>query len=192
MNVAARAKAILTDPMAAWSQIEKDAGDASFVLSRYVSVLALIPALAGFAGAALIGVVMPGGATVRANLFNGISGAVFGYVMSCATVLVLGLIIDFLAPLFGGQRNFNNAFKLAVYSFTPIWIAGIFLVLPGLRFIVLTGCYGAYLLWLGLPRLTKVPEEQAANFAAVIVICAWGLLYLTAVAQRIVFGTPGL
>ena len=192
MNVAARAKAILTDPMAAWSQIEKDAGDASFVLSRYVSVLALIPALAGFAGAALIGVVMPGGATVRANLFNGISGAVFGYVMSCATVLVLGLIIDFLAPLFGGQRNFNNAFKLAVYSFTPVWIAGIFLVLPGLRFIVLTGCYGAYLLWLGLPRLTKVPEEQAANFAAVIVICAWGLLYLTAVAQRIVFGTPGL
>ena len=192
MNVAARAKAILTDPMAAWSQIEKDAGDASFVLSRYVSVLALIPALAGFAGAALIGVVMPGGATVRANLFNGISGAVFGYVMSCATVLVLGLIIDFLAPLFSGQRNFNNAFKLAVYSFTPVWIAGIFLVLPGLRFIVLTGCYGAYLLWLGLPRLTKVPEEQAANFAAVIVICAWGLLYLTAVAQRIVFGTPGL
>ncbi|HXW47911.1 MAG TPA: Yip1 family protein, partial [Xanthobacteraceae bacterium] len=131
MNVAARAKAILTDPMAAWSQIEKDAGDASFVLSRYVSVLALIPALAGFAGAALIGVVMPGGATVRANLFNGISGAVFGYVMSCAMVLVLGLIIDFLAPLFGGQRNFNNAFKLAVYSFTPVWIAGIFLVLPG-------------------------------------------------------------
>ena len=192
MNVAARAKAILTDPMAAWSQIEKDTGDASFLLSRYVSVLALIPALAGFAGAALIGVVMPGGATVRANLFNGISGAVFGYVMSCATVLVLGLIIDFLAPLFSGQRNFNNAFKLAVYSFTPVWIAGIFLVLPGLRFIVLTGCYGAYLLWLGLPRLTKVPEEQAANFAAVIVICAWGLLYLTAVAQRIVFGTPGL
>ena len=192
MNVAARAKAILTDPMAAWSQIEKDTGDASFLLSRYVSVLALIPALAGFAGAALIGVVMPGGATVRANLFNGISGAVFGYVMSCAMVLVLGLIIDFLAPLFSGQRNFNNAFKLAVYSFTPVWIAGIFLVLPGLRFIVLTGCYGAYLLWLGLPRLTKVPEEQAANFAAVIVICAWGLLYLTAVAQRIVFGTPGL
>jgi len=192
MNVAARAKAILTDPMAAWSQIEKDTGDASFLLSRYVSVLALIPALAGFAGAALIGVVMPGGATVRANLFDGISGAVFGYVMSCATVLVLGLIIDFLAPLFSGQRNFNNAFKLAVYSFTPVWIAGIFLVLPGLRFIVLTGCYGAYLLWLGLPRLTKVPEERAANFAAVIVICAWGLLYLTAVAQRIVFGTPGL
>lgn len=192
MNVAARVKAILTDPMTAWARIENEADDPGFLLSRYAGVLALIPALAGFAGATLIGVIVPGGATARASLFNGASGAVFGYVMSCATALVLGLVIDLLAPLFGGGRNFNNAFKLAVYSLTPVWIAGMFLVLPGLRFIVLTGCYGAYLLWLGLPRLTKVPEEQAANFTAVIVVCAWVLLYLTAVAQRVMFGTPGL
>jgi len=192
MNVAARVKAILTDPMAAWARIENEAGDPGFLLSRYVGVLALIPALAGFSGATLIGVIVPGGATARASLFNGASGAVFGYVMSCATALVLGLVMDLLAPLFGGRRNFNNAFKLAVYSLTPVWIAGMFLVLPGLRFIVLTGCYGAYLLWLGLPRLAKVPEEQAANFTAVIVVCAWVLLYLTAVAQRVMFGTPGL
>jgi len=192
MNVAARAKAILTDPIAAWAQIENDADDPGFLLSRYVAVLALIPALAGFAGAALIGVIMPGGVTARASLIDAASGAVFGYVISCATTLALGLVIDLLAPLFGGRCNFNNAFKLVVYSLTPVWIAGMFLVLPGLRFIVLTGCYGAYLLWLGLPRLTKVPEEQAANFIAVIVVSAWGLLYLTAAAQRIVFGTPGL
>ncbi|HXX51588.1 MAG TPA: Yip1 family protein [Xanthobacteraceae bacterium] len=192
MNVAARVKAILTDPMTAWARIENEADDPGFLLSRYAGVLALIPALAGFAGATLIGVIVPGGATARASLFNGASGAVFGYVMSCATALVLGLVIDLLAPLFGGGRNFNNAFKLAVYSLTPVWIAGMFLVLPGLRFIVLTGCYGAYLLWLGLPRLAKVPEEQAANFTAVIVVCAWVLLYLTAVAQRVMFGTPGL
>jgi hypothetical protein len=192
MNVAARAKAILTDPIAAWAQIENDADDPGFLLSRYVAVLALIPALAGFAGAALIGVITPGGATARASLIDAASGAVFGYVVSCATALVLGLVINLLAPLFGGRRNFNNAFKLTVYSLTPVWIAGIFLVLPGLRFITLTGCYGAYLLWLGLPRLTKLPQEQVANFTAVIVVCACGLLYLTAVAQRVMFGTPGL
>jgi Yip1 domain len=192
MNVGARAKAILIDPIAAWAQIEKDAGDPAFLLRHYVAALALIPALAGFAGASLIGVIMPEGATARASLFNGVAGAIFGYVMSCATVLALGLIIDLLAPLFNGRRDFNNAFRLAVYSFTPVWIAGIFLVLPGLWFLVLTGCYGAYLLWLGLPRLTKVPEEQAANFTAVIFTCALVLLFVTAVAQRTMFGTPGL
>jgi hypothetical protein len=192
MNVVARAKAILIDPIAAWAQIEKDAGDPAFLLRHYVAAFALIPALAGFAGASLIGVIMPGGVTARASLFNGAAGAIFGYVMTCATVLVLGLTIDLLAPLFGGRRNFNNAFKLAVYSFTPVWMAGIFLVLPGLWFLVLTGCYGAYLLWLGLPQLTKVPEEQAANFTAVIITCALVLLFITAVAQRTVFGTAGL
>jgi hypothetical protein len=106
--------------------------------------------------------------------------------------LLLGLLINLLAPTFGGRRDFENAFKLAVYSFTPLWIAGIFLLLPGLRFLLLTGAYGIYLLWLGVPRLTKVPEQQAVNFTAVIVVCAYGLLYAAALAQRILFGTPGL
>ena len=192
MNLLARVKAILVDPMAAWAQIEKDVGDPALLLRRYVAVLALIPPLAGFVGAALIGVVTPSGTVARASLFNGAAGAIFGYVMSCATVLVLGLIIGLLAPLFGGRRDFNNAFKLAVYSFTPVWIAGIFLILPGLHFLVLVGCYGAYLLWLGLPRLTKTPEDQSANFTAVIIASALGLLYIAALAQRLLFGTSGL
>jgi len=192
MNLAARVKAILTDPVAAWPQVEKDVGDPALLLRRYVAALALIPPIASFVGAALIGVVTPGGATARASLFNGAAGAIFGYVMSCATVLVLGLIIDLLAPLFGGRRDFNSAFKLTVYSFTPVWMAGVFLVLPGLHFLALLGCYGAYLLWLGLPQLTKVPEDQAANFTAVIVASAFALLYIAALAQRLLFGTPGL
>jgi hypothetical protein len=192
MNLLARVKAILVDPTAAWPQIEKEVGDPALLLRRYVAVLALIPPLAGLVGATLIGVATPSGGIARASLFNGAAGAIFGYVMSCATVLALGVIIALSAPLFGGHRAFNNAFKLAVYAFTPVWMAGIFLVLPGLHFLALLGCYGAYLLWLGLPLLTKTPEDQTANFTAVIIASAAGLLYITALAQRLVFGTPGL
>ena len=192
MNAAARAKVILVDPAAAWRGFEKDIGDPAYLLSRYVAVLALIPALSSFVGATLIGVVAPSGATLRADLFDGLFGAIFSYVASCAIVLLLGLIIDLLAPLFGGRRHFDAAFKLAVYSFTPLWLAGIFLLLPGLRFLLLTGVYGIYLFWLGTPRLTKVPEGQAANFTVIIVICAGGLLYGAALVQRMLFGTPGL
>ena len=191
MNAFVRAKAILVDPGAAWRGIEKDIGDPAYLLSRYVAVLALIPALSGFVGATLIGVVTPSG-VLRADLIDGLFGAIVSYATSCAIVLLLGLIIDLLAPLFGGRRDFEDAFKLAVYSFTPLWLAGIFLLLPGLRFLLLTGAYGIYLFWLGAPRLTKVPEQQAANFTAVIVICACGLLYAAALAQRMLFGTPGL
>ena len=191
MNAFVRAKAILVDPGAAWRGIERDIGDPAYLLSRYVAVLALIPALSGFVGATLIGVITPSG-VLRADLIDGLFGAIVSYATSCAIVLLLGLIIDLLAPLFGGRRDFEDAFKLAVYSFTPLWLVGIFLLLPGLRFLLLTGAYGIYLFWLGAPRLTKVPEQQAANFTAVIVICACGLLYAAALAQRMLFGTPGL
>ena len=192
MNALVRAKAILVDPAAGWRGIEKEIGDPAYLLSRYVAVLALIPALASFIGATLIGVVTASGAVLRADLIDGLFGAIFSYATSCAIVLLLGLIIDLLAPLFGGRRDFEDAFKLAVYSFTPLWVAGIFLLLPGLRFLLLTGAYGIYLFFIGAPRLTKVPEQQAVNFTVVILICACGLLYAAALAQRMLFGTPGL
>lgn len=191
MNALVRATTILADPAAAWRGIEKDVGDPAYLLSRYVAVLALIPALSGFVGAVLIGVIAPSGAVIRADLIDGLLGAIFSYAASCAIALLLGLIINVLAPPFGGRRNFENAFKLAVYSLTPLWLGGIFLLLPGLRFLLLTGAYGIYLLLIGVPRLTKIPEQQAASFTFVIAVCACGLIYAAALAQRILFATPG-
>jgi hypothetical protein len=192
MNASARVKAILFDPLAEWLRIEQETGDPAFVLSHYVTWLALVPALFSFIGASIIGVAGADAAILRAPIFNGLFGAIFGFVMTCATVLVLGLIIDLLSPLFGGRRDFDSTFKLAVYSFTPVWLAGIFLVLPGSRFLVLTGLYGGYVLWLGLPRLANSSPQRALAFATLIVLVAAGLLYLSAVAQQVLFGTPGL
>jgi hypothetical protein len=192
MNVVGRAKAMLTDPLHEWERIEREAGDPAFLLSRYVAVLALVPAVFGLIGTNFIGVTVPGAGVVRTPGFDGLFGAIFGYVMTCATVLLLGLLIELLAPWFGGRRDFDSAFKLAVYSFTPVWLAGIFLVLPGLRFLVLTGLYGVYMLWLGMPTLVKAPERRSRAFVLLIAACAGLLLYLAAFAQRLVFGTPGL
>ena len=188
MNAASRAKAILAAPSAEWTVIKSESSDAADLLSRYVALLALIPALSGFIGACLIGVVVPGSGTVRAPVFNGLFGAVFGYVLSCATVLVLALLIDFLAPMFGGRRDFGSAFKLAVYSYTPVWLTGIFLLAPGLQFLRLAGFYGAYVLWLGLPPLMKSPARRVPAFAAIIVACACVLVFITAALQHVLFG----
>ncbi|MFZ0424775.1 MAG: Yip1 family protein [Xanthobacteraceae bacterium] len=192
MNAARRAKAILFDPAAAWMDIKEESGDPAFVLSQYVAWLALVPAVFGFIGASVIGEVTSGGGIAHASIFNGLFGAIFGYVMTCGSVLVLGLVIDLVAPLFGGRRDFDSAFKLSVYSFTPVWLVGIFLLLPGLRFLTLAGFYGAYILWLGLPRLLQPRPRRTLDFTALIVIAAFALVYLTATAQRLVFGTPGL
>jgi len=188
MNAALRAYAIVADPAAAWRKIEVEPADAAYLLTRYVALLALIPAVCGLIGACVIGVVVPGTGIVRLPTIDGWFGAVFGFVTSCAIVFVLGVVIHFLAPAFGGARDFDKAFKLAVYSYTPVWLTGIFLLLPGLRFLLFLGFYGAYILWLGLPPLAKTPAAKLTSFAIVIVAWACGLTLLAAAAQHALFG----
>ena len=190
MNAIARTATLLVDPSAGWTRVEKEPGDAIFLLSGYVAVLALIPALAGFIGDSLIGVIVPGGDVVREPIFDGLFSAVLGYAATFVQVLLVALLIDVLAPRFGGQRSFANALNLAAYSFTPVWLAGIFLLLPGLRFLGFTALYGVYLLTKGLPVVMKSPAENAKRYAAAVAVFAVALMILTALAQSALFSHP--
>jgi hypothetical protein len=192
MNTAWRAQAILADPADAWARIETETGDAAYLLTRYVALLALIPSIFSFIGACVVGTIVPGVGAVRAPIVDGLFGAVFGYVMTCATVLLLAIVINAVAPRFGGRRDFDSAFKLAVYSYTPVWLAGISLLAPGLRFLGLIGFYGAYILWRGLPRLMKSPGGRVPAYAAVIIAGACALTLITAAAQHALFGSAGI
>jgi hypothetical protein len=190
MHAILRVPMILTDPFAEWARIEKEPDDLAYLLLGYVAPLALVPAVFGFIGACFVGAVAPGKGLVYASTFDAVFGAIFGYVMSFATVALLGLFIDLSAPQFGGRRDFASAFRLAVYSYTPVWLTGIFLLLPGLRFLMLTGLYGAYILMAGLPRLMKFPPEKRLAFTAFVVLCAFTLTMLAADAQGALFGMP--
>ena len=150
--------------------------------------LALVPAVFGFLGACVIGVVVPGKGEVRAPILDGLAAALFGYAASFAVVLLLALVIDIAAPLFGGRRNFAGALKLAVYSYIPVWLAGVFLLLPGLRFLMLLGLYGVYVLIAGLPRMTKTPLQKLPGFVALIVAFACALTFIAMSAQYALFG----
>jgi Yip1 domain len=188
MNIITRVHGLLTDPVREWTGIEKEPDDAAHVLTSYVAVLALVPAIFGFVGACIVGVATPGGAVQRVPVFEALFGSVFGYVMTCATVLALAVAINLAAPVFGGRRDFDCAFKLVVYSYTPVWLAGVFLVAPGLRFLGLAGFYGAYLLWCGLRPLMQSPPPTARVYAATIVVGALALTVVVAVAQHTLFG----
>ena len=54
----------------------------------------------------------------------------------------------------------------------PIWLTGIFLLIPGLNFLLILGLYGFYLLWVGLPMLMKVQSDKALPYAAIVTACA--------------------
>jgi hypothetical protein len=172
MDIIGRVKAILLTPKTEWLVIEREPGDPAYLFANYVAILAAIPAVCGFIGGSIVGISVPIVGTVRIGIVSGIASALIQYLLAFAMVYVMALIIDALAPTFKGQKNQANALKLAVYSMTPVWLAGVFSLIPGLRLLGILGLYGLYLLWLGLPPLMKAPQEKSTGYAAAVVVCA--------------------
>jgi hypothetical protein len=183
-----RAKNICLTPTTEWPVIAAEPTSTGTLITGYVVPLAAIGAVAGFIGGSLIGRSLPYLGTYRVPLFSGLVLAVFVFGMAIVGVFVLSLIINALAPTFGGEQNSTQALKVAVYSYTPAWIAGVLQILPLLGILAIFGAlYGLYLLYLGLPRLMKCPEDKAVPYTAVVVVCAIVLsIVITAISATIV------
>jgi hypothetical protein len=173
MGLVERAKSICLTPKTEWLDISGESTATGSLISDYVAPLALISPIAGFIGGSLVGYTVPFLGSYRVPIFTGLGTAVFIFVMAIVGVFIISFIINGLAPTFGGEKNSQQALKIAAYSFTPAWLAGIFQVFPSLGLLALLGAlYSLYLLYLGLPRLMKCPEDKAIGYTAVVVVCA--------------------
>lgn len=173
MGLVDRAKAILLTPSKEWQVIDGESTSVAALFTGYVIPLAAIPALARFIGWSLIGFPLPLVGSIKIPMGTGLSSALVGYVITVAGVYVLGLIIDALAPNFGGTKNQIQALKVAAYSGTASWIAGIFLLIPSLSMLSILGIYSLYLLYVGLPILMKAPADKAMGYTVVVIVVAF-------------------
>lgn len=181
LDLVARIRAIMLTPQTEWPAVAEESSDAAAL--RYTAILALIPVLARFVGGWLIGGYIP--------LPAALIGAVVAYALSFVTVFVVALAVDLLAPRFGGARSYSSALRLASYSFTPVWLAGIFLLVPGASFLVLLGLYGLYLMWVGTPTLMRVPRDKVLLHIAAVAACAIALDVAVRLALIAAIGAAG-
>jgi len=165
LGLLARIRAIMMTPQAEWPAVAEESSDV--LALQYVAILAVIPVLARLIGGWLIGGYTP--------FLAALIGALVAYALSLATVFAVAWAADLLAPKFGGTRSYSRALRLTAYSFTPVWLAGIFLLVPGASFLVLLGLYGFYLMWTGAPLLMPVPRERALAYILGVAVCAVGL-----------------
>ena len=171
-NLVERVKAILLQPKATWEVIDAEPATIAGIYRSYAIPLAAIPAVCGLIGALVFGYGFLG-VTYRPNPIAAIVQALVQYGLSLGFLYVMALIIDGLAPNFGGTKDQVQAFKVAAYSWTAGWIGGIFYLLPALAPLsILAGLYGLYLLYLGLPKLMKVAEDKAVAYIALVIVVA--------------------
>jgi hypothetical protein len=178
MALIERAKKILLSPKQEWAVIDGEAATPQQLYVGYVLPLAAVGPLASMIGMSLFGVGI-GPLHFRVPFGVAIRGAVVQYVLTLISIFVVALIIDALAPSFGGQKSSIQALKVAVYSMTAAWLAGIFAIIPMLAILGIVGLYSFYLLYLGLPVLMKAPADKAVVYTIVVVVCAVVLFLIT-------------
>ncbi len=158
MNPVDRIKNILLSPKTEWPKIAEEAATTQSLYVGYIVILAAIAPLALL--------IHSGGVAIAA--------AVVQYVIALAITFLMALIVDALAPTFGGAKDFTQSLKLIAYSYTAPWIAGVFLLLGGTIGGViglLAAIYAWYTFYLGVPVLKKCPQEKAVGYTIVVVLC---------------------
>jgi hypothetical protein len=174
MSLIERARNILLNPNAEWETVSQESTQMAGIYRDYIVLLAGIGPVASIVGMSVIGVSMPfAGGTYWVPLMNSITSAVASYILALVAVFIIALIIDALAPAFGGEKNRMQAFKVSAYAATPGWVAGIAMLIPMMGIIgLLGGLYGLYLTYLGLPVLMKAPKEKAIGYTVAVAVAA--------------------
>lgn len=190
-GIVQRAKDILLKPKETWPVVAAEPATVQSIYMPYVLVLAAIGPLAGFIGGQVFGFTMLG-VTYHPPLAGALVSAIVSYGLSLATIFILALVIDGLAPNFGGKKDQVQALKVAAYSATAGWVGGIFGILPALAVIgLLFALYGLYLLYLGLPVLMKTPQDKALGYTVVVII-VYIVLFLIVGAVVAALAAPSL
>lgn len=169
-GIVGRAKAILVSPNTEWPVIAGESESVQSVFMRYVVPLAAIGPICGFIGGQVFGI---NAIIVRIHpsLMAGLATAITAYVLGLVGIFLVAWVANFLADKFGGQANYERAFRLCAYAYTAGWIAGVFNLVPALGILVLlASLYGIYLFYLGVTPMMAVPKEKAAGYTAVTII----------------------
>jgi len=144
------------------------------LLTKYVLVLALIPAIATFIGGSIIGYsggMMGVSWSYKVPIETGLISAVAYVIMTIIGVYVGGFVVNMLATNFKSKQNQERAMNLMALSATPALLAGILNIIPTLGALaMLAGLYGLYILYLGLPVMMETPKDQQMTYFIVALV----------------------
>jgi len=198
MELIPRIQGIIIKPKEEWEKIKQQPLSISDLFTKYVLILVAIPAIAQFIGRGIIGYSVPFVGWVRSGIGRALLHGIFYYVLTVASVYLLGIIVNVLAPSFNSKQNQEKAMNLAAFSMTPAWIAGILYIIPPLSVLVLLASlysiyiYSIYIFYLGFSSsLMETPKEKVVGYFAVTIIVSIVLFGLISLILGAIFTVSG-
>lgn len=168
MSIFDRVREVIVNPRVVWSEIKQEQTDVKELFANYAAPLALIPAICGLVTMTILGIRLPAGGVMRMPFMSAFIAAVVGYTVQLGGVYLGAMVINWLAPKFESKCDLITALKLVIYAMTPVWLAGLFSLVPALNVLSLVGLYGVYLLVLGLPVLLETPSNKVTMYVLTI------------------------
>jgi len=172
MNLVARAQNMILKPKEEWHAVKEEKTTIAQLFTSYAVILAAIPAVAQFIGMGLVGRRVPFIGWYRYGIGTAFLYGLLYFIFSLAAVYAFGILINALAPTFSSKADATSAMKLAIYSMTPAWIAGVLYIIPFLGFLALfAGLYGLYVLYLGFATpMMDTPKDKVPGFLIVSIV----------------------
>lgn len=189
MDIVARVRSIILNPKEEWVRIKAEPATVRDLFRSYIMILAAVPAVGQLLGNILVGRRLPMIGRYRWPLGSALANAILTYVLALAAVYLFALIINELAPSFASTKNMTSALKLAAYSMTPVWVAGVLYIVPGLSSLVLlASLYGLYLLYLGFATpMMETPKDKVPAYLGISFVVAVVLFGVLGWIMRVIF-----
>ncbi len=192
----ARVKNILLTPKSEWPVIAAEPDSVAGLYKNYIIYIAALTPLATFIGTVVFGIHIPLLGTMHIGIGAALAQLILGYAVSLGVTFLMALIINALAPSFGGTANQVQALKAAAYSYTAAWVVGVLNILPGLGalvflLVIAAAIYGIYLLYLGLQHTMLSPADRAGGYTAVVVIVGIVVGWIFALVVGVASGVSG-
>lgn len=187
---------VFINPDREWQRIRNERHSFIRVFLVHTPLLALIPVIAAYFGVTQVGWSVGNGGVVKLTAESALLLCAGAYIAQLAAVYILGEYINWMSRSFGvtgdeSQRHYEGT-ALAVYSSTPMMLAGIVLIYPQLWVVasvfILAACYSVYLIYEGIPILMNIPKERGFIYASSVITVGLVLAVVVLVATVIVWG----
>jgi hypothetical protein len=194
MDIVNRVQQLILKPKEEWVKIKEEKITLAELFTSYAMILLAIPAVAQFIGWSLIGRRVPFVGTYRIGIGAGFLRAILFYILTLVSVYVFGIIINALAPTFSSKSDATGAMKLAVYSMTPAWVAGVLYIIPLLDvLVILASLYGIYIMYLGFVcPMMDTPKDKVLPYMIVSLVVAVVVWAVVALILGAIFAVGGV